>query len=142
MAKLEVITAIKKTRPDIETEITEETLLISDLGFDSIDFMLLGDKLDLEEKNIKEMNVNEMIQELYPKECKIKDLMDIYEPKPEKNKYLSPEDYHRVWYQKMTDDGWTHGPVLSFEKREHPHILPFSNLTEERKSEIVGLLLP
>ena len=139
MAKLEVITAIKSEMSDgclDNVRMDENTLLISELGLDSIDMMLIGDKLDLDIEGITDITEDTI------KDISVKDVMEAYEPKPEKNKYLSPEDYHRVWYQKMTDDGWTYGPVLSFEKREHPHILPFSNLTEERKAEIVGLLLP
>ncbi len=43
------------------------------------------------------------------------------------------ENAHEVWAEEKMAQGWTHGPKLDEEKKEHPMLVPFKELPENEK---------
>ncbi len=43
------------------------------------------------------------------------------------------ENAHEIWSVMRMEQGWTYGPVLDDEKKEHPCLVPYSELPEEQK---------
>ena len=40
---------------------------------------------------------------------------------------------HEVWAQTRMEQGWTYGPVRNDERKEHPCLIPYEELSEEEK---------
>ncbi len=40
---------------------------------------------------------------------------------------------HEIWTAQKLADGWRHGPVKDAERREHPSLVPYGQLTEVEK---------
>ena len=69
----------------------------------------------------------------------------IYNPSPEDTSRVElPEEVlalceemakntHEVWAQNRMEQGWTYGPVRNDEKKEHPCLVPYEELSEEEK---------
>ena len=57
-----------------------------------------------------------------------------------------PEASHENWYDHKIKEGWTLGEVKDFDKKTHPCLMPYSDLSEEQKGKdklfvaIVGLI--
>lgn len=45
------------------------------------------------------------------------------------NPDLTPEQSHSKWVQHKTWDGWRYGPEKDVEKKEHPCMMPYSQLS-------------
>lgn len=45
----------------------------------------------------------------------------------------TPEQSHESWMQFKLDDGWQLGPVKDVERKEHPLLVPYSELPESQK---------
>jgi len=45
----------------------------------------------------------------------------------------SPEDSHIGWMLQKETDGWVHGEVKDPEKKEHPCMVPFSDLPADQQ---------
>ncbi len=43
------------------------------------------------------------------------------------------ENTHNVWAKGRMDDGWTLGPVRNDELKQHPCLIPYSELSESEK---------
>lgn len=43
------------------------------------------------------------------------------------------ENIHEVWAQQRFQQGWSYGPERDDHKKEHPNLVPYSQLTEEDK---------
>lgn len=50
-----------------------------------------------------------------------------------KNPTAGPEESHDAWLQRAELGGWKYGPVVDYEKREHPCLVPFLDLPEHEK---------
>lgn len=48
---------------------------------------------------------------------------------------FGPEAGHAAWLQQKLDDGWGYGPVKDAEKKEHPCMVPFSELPKEQRAK-------
>lgn len=71
--------------------------------------------------------------------------MNPYQPKPKDttNIYLPPEiltlaeqlaeNAHEVWMKQRMQEGWIYGPKRNDEKKEHPCLVPYSQLPESEK---------
>ena len=46
-----------------------------------------------------------------------------------------PEASHESWMAQKIEDGWRYGPVKDPEKKEHPCIVPFSQLPAEQQAK-------
>ena len=44
-----------------------------------------------------------------------------------------PKDLHTSWSKFKTENGWTYGPVKDAEKKQHPSLVPYEDLTEAEK---------
>lgn len=44
------------------------------------------------------------------------------------------ENVHETWARGRMDEGWTYGPVRDDEKRQHPCIVPYRDLSESEKA--------
>ena len=42
-------------------------------------------------------------------------------------------DYHEEWLKVKTAKGWKHGPMMDFDKKEHPWMVPYDQLPDECK---------
>lgn len=51
------------------------------------------------------------------------------------NPGATPEDSHVAWLAQKEADGWRYGPVKDVEKREHPCIVPYSELPVEQRAK-------
>ena len=40
---------------------------------------------------------------------------------------------HDLWIDRRTRDGWTYGPARNDERREHPGLVPYEQLTESER---------
>ena len=40
---------------------------------------------------------------------------------------------HEVWAMQRIDDGWTYGPHRNDERKEHPGLVPYEDLSESEK---------
>ncbi|TMW72301.1 RyR domain-containing protein [Alteribacter natronophilus] len=68
-----------------------------------------------------------------------------YEPKPlstknikipdhvEKNLEKIARNIHETWSKQRIQEGWTFGPERSDSKKEHPGLVPYSQLSEAEK---------
>lgn len=45
----------------------------------------------------------------------------------------SPEDSHALWLKTRGDEGWTYGPVKSFEAKTSPCFVPYTELPEAQR---------
>ena len=43
------------------------------------------------------------------------------------------ENTHEVWSKGRLDEGWTYGPVRNDELKQHPCLIPYSELPESEK---------
>lgn len=43
------------------------------------------------------------------------------------------ENIHEVWAQQRFQQGWSYGPERNDQKKEHPNLVPYNQLTEEDK---------
>lgn len=48
---------------------------------------------------------------------------------------FGPEASHISWMKQKLDEGWKYGPVKDPEKKEHPCIMPFSQLPRDQQSK-------
>jgi hypothetical protein len=65
------------------------------------------------------------------------------EPKSTKDVSLPPEiveltellakNTHETWAAKRIREGWTYGPQRNDEKKEHPDLVPYEELSDEEK---------
>lgn len=46
---------------------------------------------------------------------------------------MTAQDFHEAWLEYKAAEGWTYGPVIDAEKKEHPCMLPFDELPMEQK---------
>lgn len=46
-----------------------------------------------------------------------------------------PSDSHENWRREKLAAGWKHGPVKDAEKREHPCMVPYSDLPREQRTK-------
>jgi hypothetical protein len=51
------------------------------------------------------------------------------------NPGASASAQHEAWLRDKARDGWKFGPVKDAEKKEHPCILPYSELSQEHKTK-------
>jgi hypothetical protein len=50
----------------------------------------------------------------------------------------TPESNHKNWMCCKLEQGWKYGPVKSFEKKEHPDLVPFHVLpTVEQRKDVM-----
>ena len=43
------------------------------------------------------------------------------------------ENIHEIWSLQRIQEGWTYGPERNDQKKEHPNLIPYDQLTEEEK---------
>ena len=48
---------------------------------------------------------------------------------------FGPEESHTLWMKQKLEEGWKYGPVKDPEKKEHPCIVPFSELPREQQAK-------
>jgi hypothetical protein len=48
---------------------------------------------------------------------------------------FGPEASHIAWMRQKQDEGWTYGPVKAPEKKEHPCMVPFQDLSREQQAK-------
>lgn len=46
------------------------------------------------------------------------------------NPTITPEQMHDEWVKNKTDDGWVYGTIKDVEKRTHPSLVDYDELTE------------
>lgn len=46
-----------------------------------------------------------------------------------------PEASHASWYNQKISEGWVYGTIKDSDKKEHPCLVPFSELPENQKSK-------
>lgn len=46
---------------------------------------------------------------------------------------LSPEQYHQLWLDNKTKDGWIFGTEKNVEKKTHPCMVPYDSLAPEHR---------
>lgn len=51
------------------------------------------------------------------------------------NPDVGPEGSHENWSVQMVRGGWVYGPVINIENKEHPCLVPFSELPTEQKAK-------
>lgn len=58
------------------------------------------------------------------------------------NPEISPEHSHDLWMTHKLAEGWTYGPVKDVEKKQHPCIVPYSELPEgqQRKDALFAAI--
>ena len=49
------------------------------------------------------------------------------------NPSLTPEESHDVWAKAKQDDGWVYGPTKDKEKKTHPSLVPYDQLSDSEK---------
>lgn len=47
----------------------------------------------------------------------------------------SPEQSHDMWMKMKLDDGWKWGPEKDPERKEHPCIMPYSELPDKQRAK-------
>lgn len=52
-----------------------------------------------------------------------------------KNTDATPEEGHLAWLAHMTEKGWTFGPVKDDEKKEHPAMVPYAELSQLQRTK-------
>jgi DNA-binding transcriptional MerR regulator len=50
-----------------------------------------------------------------------------------RNPELTAEQSHELWCDRMRADGWTHGDVKDVERRTHPTLLPWAELSRDQQ---------
>lgn len=45
----------------------------------------------------------------------------------------TPEDCHESWREQKAAEGWVYGPVKDAEKKEHPCMVPYNELSVEQR---------
>ena len=56
---------------------------------------------------------------------------------------LSPQQLHQLWFMRMLQDGWAHGPAYSESLKMHPELMSFKQLPlviQDRYLVLVGTL--
>ena len=48
---------------------------------------------------------------------------------------LGPEASHEAWMREKVETGWKYGPVKDADLKEHPCIVPFSDLPKEQQAK-------
>ncbi|WP_218973329.1 RyR domain-containing protein [Mesobacillus jeotgali] len=43
------------------------------------------------------------------------------------------ENIHEIWAQQRIQQGWKYGPERNDQKKEHPNLVPYNQLSEEDK---------
>jgi hypothetical protein len=43
------------------------------------------------------------------------------------------ENIHEIWAQQRIQQGWKYGPSRNDQKKEHPNLVPYNQLSEEDK---------
>ena len=57
------------------------------------------------------------------------------------NSNRTPENNHENWMKEKIKQGWVYGPIKSFEKKEHPDLVPFNELPEiEQRKDIMDCI--
>jgi hypothetical protein len=51
------------------------------------------------------------------------------------NPHSSPADMHARWMELKLRDGWRHGPVKDESTKEHPCLVPYSDLPPEQRAK-------
>lgn len=51
------------------------------------------------------------------------------------NPDAAPSDSHDNWLAEKQTDGWVYGEVKDVEKKEHPCMVPYSDLPQEQRSK-------
>jgi hypothetical protein len=51
------------------------------------------------------------------------------------NPRTTPEQSHESWMKEKTATGWKYGPVKDQEKKEHPCMVPYSELPAEQRAK-------
>jgi len=54
-----------------------------------------------------------------------------------RNPESKPSDSHVNWLDGKARDGWTYGKIKNEEKKEHPCMLPYSELPDDQKTKDV-----
>ena len=56
---------------------------------------------------------------------------------------LTPEELHVKWCEEKTERGWVYGPEKDFDKKTHPCLVPYSELSREerRKDELFAAIV-
>ena len=49
------------------------------------------------------------------------------------NPDITPEDTHAKWSEVKLRDGWKYGPVKDADKKEHPCLVPYSELPQDQR---------
>lgn len=59
------------------------------------------------------------------------------------NPATTAEENHNIWMEAKKNQGYTYGEVLDIEKKTHPSMIPFENLSdvEKRKDEMDVLMV-
>ncbi len=59
------------------------------------------------------------------------------------NPTATPESMHKSWMEQKTKDGWIYGTVKNPEKKEHPCMVPYSDLPphQRKKDEIFSAIV-
>jgi hypothetical protein len=45
----------------------------------------------------------------------------------------TPEDSHKSWMEQKVREGWKYGEKKDVEKKEHPYMVPYDQLSEEQQ---------
>ena len=53
----------------------------------------------------------------------------------QENPEATPEQSHQSWIRQKIDDGWVYGPVKDPEKKEHPCMVPYEDLSDEQRAK-------
>ena len=51
------------------------------------------------------------------------------------NNISTPADQHEAWVKEKTEAGWVYGPMKDSEKKTHPSIVPFDQLSLIEKTK-------
>jgi hypothetical protein len=51
------------------------------------------------------------------------------------NHNAGPQSSHASWMQQKVADGWKYGPIKDVDKKEHPCMVPFSDLPKEQQAK-------
>jgi RyR domain len=47
----------------------------------------------------------------------------------------TPEESHEAWMKQKTHEGWVYGPIKDVDKREHPCMRPYTELTIQQQQK-------
>lgn len=51
------------------------------------------------------------------------------------NPHASPQEFHEAWMLYKLQEGWTFGVVKDAQKKEHPLLVPFDQLSKEQQAK-------